>query len=267
MKRIPLLVTLSVWTAGLILIATRAVEAAETPARPNILFIAIDDQNDWIGALGGHPQVSTPHIDRLAKRGTLFTNAHCQSPLCNPSRASLLTGLRPSTTGVYGLAPGIRQVEALKGHVTLPQTFTRAGYFTFTCGKIYHDGSIKPNERDAEFNVWGPAPGMGRPATKFVTLPTPDPHPAMDWGPFPEKEEDTADFKIAGAAIEALKGAPADKPFLVACGFRLPHVPCFAPRKWFDLYPEKTLVMPPVKEEDRDDTPRFSWYLHWKLPE
>ena len=69
--------------------------------KPNVLFIAIDDQNDWIGALGGHPQVKTPHIDGLARRGTLFSNAHCQAPLCNPSRSSLLTGLRPSSTGIY----------------------------------------------------------------------------------------------------------------------------------------------------------------------
>jgi arylsulfatase A-like enzyme len=79
-------------------------------AKPNILMIAIDDQNDWIGCLGGHPQVKTPHLDALAARGTLFTNAHCQAPLCNPSRASLMTGLRPSTTGIYGLAPGIRRM-------------------------------------------------------------------------------------------------------------------------------------------------------------
>jgi arylsulfatase A-like enzyme len=234
-------------------------------AKPNVLFLAIDDQNDWIGCLGGHPQVKTPHIDRLAKRGTLFTNAHCQAPLCNPSRASLLTGLRPSTTGVYGLAPGIRGVVALKEHVTLPQTFTRAGYHTYTCGKIYHDGSIPPPARPAEFGTWGPAPGMPRPQKRFVPLP--NAHPLMDWGPFPDNEEEQADWKIAAAAIEALKTAPADRPFFIAAGFRLPHVPCFAGPKWFDLYPDDRLVMPPVKEDDRADTPEFSWYLHWKLPE
>ena len=234
--------------------------------KPNVLFLAIDDQNDWIGCLGGHPQVKTPHIDRLAARGTLFTNAHCQAPLCNPSRSSLLTGLRPSSTGIYGLAPGIRDVEATKAHVTLPQTFTRAGYFSYTCGKIYHDGSIKPKDRAAEFNEWGPAPGIGKPAQRINKLPPPQ-HPAMDWGPFPEKDEDGGDYKIATAAIEALQKAPKEKPFFISAGFRLPHVPCFAPPKWFDLYPDATLQMPPVKAGDRDDTPRFSWYLHWKLPE
>lgn len=233
----------------------------------NVLFIAIDDQNDWIGCLGGHPQAHTPNIDKLATRGTLFTNAHCQAPLCNPSRSSLLTGLRPGTTGIYGLMPGIRDVERTKNHVTLPQTFTQAGYYTYTCGKIYHDGSIKPKDRPREFNTWGPAPGQPRPPKRFVDLPTPNQHPLMDWGAWPEKDEESGDYKIASAAVEALQNLPKDKPFFVACGFRLPHVPCYAPQKWWDLFPVDTLIMPPVLDSDRSDTPRFSWYMHWKLPE
>src|SRR5690349_9392381 len=94
-------------------------EAPPPSHRPNVLFIVIDDLNDWVGCLGGHPQARTPNIDALAARGTLFTNAHCQAPLCNPSRASVMTGLRPSTTGIYGLKPGIRDVASLKSHVTL----------------------------------------------------------------------------------------------------------------------------------------------------
>jgi len=247
-----------------LLLLASPLKAAE---KPNVLFIAIDDQNDWIGCLGGHPQVQTPNLDRLARRGTLFTNAHCQAPLCNPSRSSLLTGLRPSSTGIYGLMPGIRDVESLKNHITLPQTFTRGGWHTFTCGKIYHDGSIKPKDRPAEFNSWGIAASTAKPPKQFVTLPTPDQHPAMDWGAWPAKDEDAGDYKIASAAIGALQDAPMDRPFFIACGFRLPHVPCYAPQKWFDLYPDDRLIMPPVLESDRDDTPRFSWYLHWKLPE
>jgi arylsulfatase A-like enzyme len=246
--------------------ASRPCTAAEGDKRPNVLFIAIDDLNDWVGCLGGHPQVKTPCMDRLAARGTLFVNAHAQAPLCNPSRASLLTGLRPSSTGIYGLAPGVRDVEALKRHVTLPQTFTQAGYYTYTCGKVYHDGSIRPADRAAEFNEWGPAPGTKGPATPFARLPEPR-HPAMDWGVWPGRDADCGDAKIADAAVAALTNRPKDKPFFVACGFRLPHVPCFAPQKWFDLYPPDSLILPPVKEDDRADTPRFSWYLHWRLPE
>ena len=239
--------------------------AAEPAKRPNVLFVAVDDLNDWIGCLGGHPQVQTPNLDRLARRGTLLTNAHCQAPLCNPSRASLLTGLRPSTTGIYALQPGLRSVAALKDCVTLPQTFGRHGYHTFTAGKVFHDGSIPPKLRPREFQVWGDLGRVTLPPHKLVE--TPAPIRAMDWGIFPDKDEQQADWKIASSAIAHLRKLPADKPFFVAVGFRLPHVPCFATRKWFDLYPDKGLAMPPIKENDRDDVPEFAWYLHWKLPE
>src|SRR5579859_6303718 len=105
-------------TAILISLAAVAGPAvAEPPRRPNVLFIAVDDLNDWVGCLGGHPQAVTPNINRLARRGTLFTNAHCQAPLCNPSRSSVLTGLRPTTTGIYALEPGIRAVSSLRDRV------------------------------------------------------------------------------------------------------------------------------------------------------
>ncbi len=235
------------------------------PAKPNVLFIAVDDLNDWMGCLGGHPQAQTPHLDRLAARGTLFANAHCQAPLCNPSRASLLTGLRPSTTGIYGLAPGLRAVAALTNHVTLPQHFARQGYRTACFGKIFHDGSITPRTRTNEFHVWGEAGAMPYPPKKFVE--TPSPMKAVDWGIFPADDRAQADWKIASAAIEHLNSLPKEQPFLLAVGFRLPHVPCFASKKWFDLYPEETLTLPSVKENDRDDLPRFAGYLHWRLPE
>src|SRR3954465_2978307 len=96
---------------------------AKAEDKPNVLFIAIDDLNDWVGPLGGHPQVKTPNMDALAAKGTTFTNAHCQSPLCNPSRPSLITGLRPSTTGVYALAPWFRTSEKLKDQATIFQWF------------------------------------------------------------------------------------------------------------------------------------------------
>ncbi len=244
--------------------ASSAVLAA---GKPNILMIAIDDQNDWIGCMGGHPQVKTPNLDALAARGTLFTNAHCQAPLCNPSRSSLLTGLRPSTTGIYGLAPGIRDVEITKHHVTLPQSLHNGGWFTACFGKVYHDGSFKPKDRGAEFDNWGPSPGMPRPPKPIANLPIEGRHPAMDWGIFPEDDHDQPDWKSAEAAIAQMQGAPKDKPWFISCGFRLPHVPCFASKKWFDLYPMETLKLPPVKEDDRADLPKFADYLHWKLPE
>ena len=252
---------------ALLLPLSHPARAADAPlaARPNVLFIAIDDLNDWVGCLGANKQVLTPNIDALASRGTLFANAHCQAPLCNPSRSSLLTGLRPSTTGIYSLTPGIRDVESLKNHVTLPQYFQSSGYFTFTCGKVYHDGSIKPKDHAREFEVWGPAPPMPLPPQKFVH--TPADIKAMDWGVFPPNEKDQADWKIADAAIHQLQTLPSDKPFFVACGFRLPHVPCFAGQKWFDLYPADDLILPDVRPNEREGVPFFAWYLNWKLPE
>ena len=106
--------------------------------KKNVLFLAIDDLNDWIGCLGGHPQVKTPNLDKLAARGTLFTNAHCQAPVCNPSRTSVLLGLRPSTTGIYSLQPSFKKVPKYANHVTIPKVFSLNGYNTSTLGKIYH---------------------------------------------------------------------------------------------------------------------------------
>ena len=245
-------------------LAAAALSHAAQP--PSILFFAVDDLNDWVGCLSGHPQANTPNLDALAARGTLFTNAHCQAPLCNPSRSSLLTGHRPSSTGIYGLTPGIRDVDTTKTLVTLPQTFTQAGWHTFTCGKIHHDGAIRPRDRLAEFQIWAQTKPTPKPAKPFAKLPG-SPHPAMDWGPFPDRDEDVGDHAIANAAIDAIRNAPVEKPFFIGCGFRLPHVALFAPQKWFDLFPSDKVQLPPVLDSDRNDTPPFSWFLHWKLPE
>ena len=248
----------------LLLIACLLSTSSAVAAHPNVLFIAIDDQNDWIGCIGGHPLVKTPHIDRLASRGTVFTNAHCQAPLCNPSRTSLMTGLRPSTTGIYGLAPWFRNVDALARRVTLPQYFAAHGYRTYSTGKIYHGGyGRKPT--DSEFHELGPGASVGaRPKEKLVV--TPNPHPLVDWGVFPHHDEDKGDWKVASWAVDRLNEKPR-QPFFLSVGFFLPHVPCYATQKWFDLYPDDKSLLPPILENDRDDTPRFSWYLHWKLPE
>ena len=238
---------------------------SQTPIqnKPNVLFISIDDQNDWIGCMKGHPDVKTPNIDRLAKKGTLFANAHCQSPLCNPSRSSLLFGKRPTSTGVYGLVPGPRSSPTLQNATSLTQAFMNSGYDTNICGKIYHDGSIPQKNRLTECTTWGPAPGMPKPAKPFVQ--TPGKHPAMDWGIFPNEDSDQPDWKTTDWAINKLQEKQTQPQFL-GIGYRLPHVPCFASQKWFDLYP-KEVTLPPVKDDDRSDTPEFSWYLHWKLPE
>jgi choline-sulfatase len=249
------------------------VQSAES-RKPNILFIAIDDQNDWIGHLGGHPMAKTPNIDKLSARGTTFLNAHCNSPLCNPSRTSLLLGLRPTTTGVYGLSPWFRTLPALKDRVTLPQHFANHGYLTAATGKIYHMGTAgrgkgKP-DGTPEFQVTAPLGGVGTTPPKKLIPPTPmGNNPLMDWGVWPLDNDDTGkgDYKVASWTIDQIKNAPKNQPFFISAGFFLPHVPCYATQKWFDLYPDDDSVLPKILENDRDDTPRFSWYLHWKLPE
>lgn len=239
---------------------------AMAQSRPNVLFIAIDDLNDWIGCLGGHPQAITPHMDTLAARGTLFTNAHCQTPLCNPSRTSVMTGLRPTTTGIYNLEPWFRTVEQFREHVTLPQAFKRNGYTTYTTGKIYHGGYPPRPQREEEFDHWGPPSSAGpRPPQKLVTTPGGN-HPLVDWGTFPHRDEEKGDWIVADWAIEQINARPKE-PFFLSVGFFLPHVPCYATQKWFDLYPEESLLLPTVPMRDREDVPDFSWYLYWKLPE
>jgi choline-sulfatase len=238
--------------------------------KPNVLFIAIDDQNDWIGHLGGHPMAKTPNLDKLAARGTTFLNAHCQSPLCNPSRASMLLGLRPTTTGIYGLAPAPRALPELRERVSLPQHFAAQGYRTAATGKIYHGGTSAsgggrknaPSPQTApEFQVTAPYGGVGAKPPKKLIPPTPmGDHPLMDWGVWPLDNDDTTkgDYQVASWTVEQIKAAPKDQPFFLAAGFFLPHVPCYATQKWFDLYPDDDSVLPKILPTDREDTPRFS---------
>ncbi len=255
-------------TFAQLLVLSSWAESSEGQTKPNVVFIAIDDQNDWIGTLGGHPLAKTPNIDRLAQKGTVFLNAHCQAPLCNPSRTSLMLSLRPTTTGVYGLAPWFRTLDEWKDRTTLPQHFKAHGYRTLTGGKIYHGGAGGPQLRAKEFDVWGPAGGIGAKPEEKLIPPTPmGNHPLMDWGVFPHRDEDKGDFHVASWAVEQIQSTPKDEPFFLAAGFFLPHVPCYATQEWFDLYPDDDSVLPMIQTDDRNDTPRFSWYIHWNLPE
>jgi arylsulfatase A-like enzyme len=233
-------------------------------ARPNVLLIGVDDLNDWIGCLGGHPQARTPHLDRLAASGTLFTNAHCQAPLCNPSRTSILTGRRPTTTGVYGLSPWFRTAPALRELVSLPQAFARAGYHTAVSGKIYHVFPPAP-DREEEVDEYGVPCNFGPlPKKKFVE--TPANHRLVDWGIFPAKDEQQNDWAITTWGVEFLQREHS-QPFFLGVGLGRPHVPCFASQPWFDLYPADSLKMPRILRDDRADVPEFAWYLNWRLPE
>jgi len=258
---------------ALILHAFAGISGAAEPRKPNIVFIAIDDLNDWLGCMGTHPLVKTPHIDALASRGTLFTNAHCNGVLCNPSRTSIMLGLRPSTTGIYGLLPWFRDVPEFADLATLPQHFANHGYRTLTAGKVHHAWR-KPSagEKHVEFEVAGPAGGIGaRPPEKLITETPFGNHPLMDWGVWPPDNDDTqtADYQVAHWVSNQIAHLPAgdERPYFIAAGFFFPHVPCYATQKWFDLYPDDESILPKILENDRADTPRASWWLHWSLPE
>lgn len=220
----------------------------EQAAKPNVLLIAIDDLNDWIGCLGGHPQAITPNIDELARRGMLFTNAHCQSPVCNPSRASLMTSLYPSTTGIYFLNPDIKASPVASKNTLMPGRFEEEGYYVTGAGKLFHNAqglneTYIPNY-GGQFGGFGPMP-----EEKITTYPG---HPLWDWGVFPDTDEQMPDFQIAQWATEQL-AITHDSALWMGVGFYRPHVPQFAPQKWFDLYPIESIQLPNTITDDLQD--------------
>ena len=248
------------------LLSTLTADVDETlDPRPNILLIGIDDLNDWIEPLGGHPDVQTPNLSRLAKLGLTFTNAHCQSPLCNSSRCSLMTSLRPSTTGIYGLGPFFRNTKSWKDRISLNQFFRQHGYESYYAGKIYHGHHGRTKD---EFDHIGPPGTPGIMPKKKLVPPTPSGNnPWVDWGVFEHNEEEKGDHKVASWCVDQLANLPDDKPFFMACGFFLPHVPCYVTPRWWKRYDHDSITMPFVDPNDRLDCSPFSWYLHWRLPE
>jgi arylsulfatase A-like enzyme len=238
---------------------------ADQPTRPNVLLIAIDDMNDWVGCLGGHPDAHSPNIDRLGKRGTLFTNAHCQAPICNPSRTSIMYGLRPSSTGVYMNSPKPWTVAALKRRVTMPRHFAAHGYRTYTTGKIYHGSGLPPGD----FDVVGPRPGQRIKLDQRLIAPQDDGAKGLwDFGGQAYDEKLFQDYADASWAIDVIGNAsPDDKPphdeppFFLAVGFYRPHVPFYAPTRVMKEIPLDSVDLPLVRDDDRDDIPTIAWEL------
>lgn len=222
--------------------------AAAKSKRPNVLFIAVDDLNDWISVLGGHPQGATPNIDRLVKRGVLFRNAHCAAPACNPSRTALMTGLHPSSTGVYLNSNPWRPV--LPDVVTLPQHFTAHGYRVGGSGKIYHGGYEDPASWQHYLNKGGdpkPTPAVAN-----------DPHSkagGIIWGRLDGvADEKMNDYKMVSYAIDELKKEH-DKPFFLACGIYRPHMPWQVPGKYYNMFPISDIQLPEHRADDLKDIP------------
>jgi arylsulfatase A-like enzyme len=245
MKYVALMMTILVGPAALL--------AAEQPRdQPNVLFIAIDDLNDWVGCLGGHEQVRTPHIDRLAERGVLFSNAHCQAPICQPSRTSLLTGTFPHRNGVYTVEQRWRKAPLVQDAVTLPQYFREHGYRTLGAGKIFH----REDQLEPAWDEWGVRYGwnwMGeRVGPDGISgLPTPS---IFDFGPFPAKPEEMNDMRVTDWVVSRLDKSY-DKPFFLAVGLITPHLPLFTPPEFYEQYPLDTTRLPVTLPGDLDDLP------------
>ncbi len=230
--------------------------------RPNVLFIAIDDLNDFTGLLKGHPQAITPNLDKLMNSGISFTNAHTAAPHCGPSRNAIFSGLHPSTTGLVQNASILRSSPAFgEDGVTLPQYFMKNGYHVIGTGKLLHSLDKENYEHQLDPQSWHEYfPG------KMLDM---DPNPlpnqvpmhsipglkqTVDWGPLNVTNEEMSDWKNAKWIVEQLK-RDFNKPFFMAYGVYRPHLPRYAPKKYFDMFPLNEIILPEVDPEDVEDLP------------
>ncbi len=243
--------------------------------KPNVLFIAVDDLAPAI-ACYGNLVAKTPNIDRLAATGVRFDRAYNQLPLCNPTRASIMTGLRPDQIKVYDLDRHFR--DQVPDAVTLPQAFQRAGYFAARVGKIYHynvpaaigtDGFDDPPSWNRTVNP------KGRDKAEEDKIFNAEPHrkisAALSWLAADGADGEQTDGMIASEAIgmmEEFKG----QPFFLGVGFFRPHTPYVAPKKYFQMYPLDQMRLPWAPQDDRDDIPVAAFahncpIPHYNLPE
>ena len=259
--------TLFSWLLLFAVVLPLANPPCQAAAKPNMLFIAIDDLNDWVGCLDGHSQARTPNIDRLAKRGTLFVNAHCQGPICGPSRASLLSGYYPHVTGIYQQPAGkaMEKDKTFFHGQMVSHYFADHGYRTLAVGKITHGYPAKLafDSYGGKFAGSGPKPSGGR-RFNYHLPNVPWTGTQTDWGAFPDREEEMSDHKSADWAVERL-AEESKQPFFLAVGFVRPHVPFYVPQKWFDLFPLGDVQLPPVRNDDLLDVPEISRRIH-ELP-
>lgn len=255
------------------------VESAE---HPNVLFIAVDDLNDWIGCLNGHPQAMTPNIDRLAARGVLFTNAHCAAPACNPSRAAVFSGLMPKRTGVWSNSSS--KLGRLRRDLKqLPAAFEEAGYVTMGTGKLSGDKATRytesfnceqrwsPFSREAVLYTDAELPSKGTDNPRHVLkdslgrtvvlplnrmpsdrAPEKNSGESFDWGPFDVPDSVFGDTQITTWSVGKLDEG-SDKPFFLGVGYYRPHIPLFAPRRFFDRFKDSPGRLPTILKGDLND--------------
>ena len=226
--------------------------------QPNVLFISVDDLNDWIGSLGGHRQVKTPNIDRLVANSALFTNAHCAAPSCNPSRSAIMTGISPHKSGVY--TNGQKMREVLPDAELMPRHFANHGYWAGGSGKILHyfiDAQSWDEYYPAK-ETEDPFPRTLYPKERPVSLPVGGPwqYVETDWGALDATDEEFGGDWLVSKWVGEQFHKVHDKPFFLACGIYRPHEPWFVPKKYFDMFPIEDIQLPPgYKEDDLDDLP------------
>jgi len=238
--------------------------------KPNVLFIAIDDLNDWVGCFGGNPQVKTPNLDKLnALGGMVMNKAQSPASVCCPSRSALLTGVPPHKTGVYGNRNNLKKAPKAKDLVTLPEYFSQHGYHSISMGKIFHihpiPGSKEKDHSEWAFDEWHKNfPGVGpisneRPVNRLPNLPGENMShyhaKAFDWGPTKGNDETRMrDYKTAQWTAEQLTTRDFDgKPFFMAIGISKPHLTWYVPQKYFEMYPLDEIEVPEMRKDDLED--------------
>jgi arylsulfatase A-like enzyme len=245
------------------LLSTMCLSAqAQTTDQPDVLFISIDDLNDWVGPLGGHPQAKTPNIDRLAAQGITFTNAYAAAALCNPSRAAIMTGISPSSSGVYANGTDWRKTKTLRGIPTIPRYFKDNGYRSVGAGKLFHASTYSTRSYFGfnDTTAWDAYfPSLER---QLPDEPTPHDRPAngnprspnFDWSAVSTTDMAMGDGQVVTWSKEQIL-AESDVPKFNAVGIYRPHLPWYLPQKYFDMHPLEGIVLPDVLENDLDDIP------------
>ena len=251
------LATITCLLLNLVIVPVHAADS-EQARRYNVLFIAVDDLANIVGSHSSTPS-RTPHMDRLSATGVRFDRAYCQIPLCNPSRASVLTGLRPNKTGVFDLDRHFR--AQVPDAVTLPQLFRQHGWESIRIGKIFHYDVPKGIGTDGldDSPSWNTVINpKGRDVTDEPQITNPTPQrpisAALSWLAADGTDDEQTDGMIARDAIKAIK-TPRSKPFFLAVGFFRPHTPFVAPKAYFRLFPKDQMQLPFATDNDRDDIP------------
>ncbi|MGS2737954.1 sulfatase [Sinomicrobium sp. M5D2P17] len=229
----------------------------------NVLFIAVDDLNDYVSLLEDYPGIKTPNLDKFSKKAITFTKAYTAAPVCNPSRSAVLTGLSPIVTGLYDNPDHFRNSGEAMESTLIPEHFKNNGYITMWSGKLFHTGKDNHISRPGKERIremWddmkGHDGGYG-PNAKVPNIPDSIAHPSLfDYESWEGPDDDFPDVVNTDRTIERLE-ADYDHPFFMVLGLYRPHNPWTAPKRFFEMYPQDELQMPTVLKNDLDDIPEI----------